>query len=143
MTTAPPCLPPLNTHLPTWPGLFSSSMVATRPKPVQGLRICPALFPTQVPADFLPMSRGLGTVQSLFQAPNPCNFLRTLAKLQPCNHNNPSMGGLQVGTLGVTSSSPCKTYHLLFLGFREGPFVPLVNVVVDRGFRAEGAGGGR
>lgn len=99
------------------------------------------MFPTQVPADSLPMSRGLGTIQSLFQAPNLCNFLRTLAKLQPCNHNNPSVcGGLQVDTLGVTSPSPCKTYHLQFLGLREGPFVLLV-VVADRGFRAEGAGG--
>lgn len=116
-------------------------MVATRPRPVQGERICPALFPTQVPADSRPLSRGLGTIQSLFQAPNPCNVLRTLAKLQPCNHNSPSMGGLQVDTLGVTPS-PCKTYHLQFLGLREGPFVLLVMVVVDRGFRAEGAGGG-
>lgn len=87
------------------------------------------------------MSRGLGTVQSLFQAPNPCNFLRTLAKLQPCNHNNPSVGGLRVDTLGLRSPSPCKTYHSQFLGLREGPFVLLVMVVVDRGFGAEGAGG--
>lgn len=77
----------------------------------------------------------------LFQASNPCNFLRTLAKLQPCNHNNPSMGELQVGTLGVTTPSPCETHHLQFSGLGEARFVLLVLVVGGRGFRAEGTGG--